>query len=90
MNTMLRSSILYACKKYYNLKEWEIRQIERIEKGFLIELLKTSPGCPIKQIYLEVGQIPARFEIIRIRLLYLKCILNQNKESIIQKMSLSS
>ena len=26
MNTMLRSSILYACETYYNLKEGEIRQ----------------------------------------------------------------
>ena len=85
MNAMLRSSILYACETYYNLKEGEIRQIERIEEGFLRELLKTSPGCPIKQIYLEFGQIPARFEIIRIRLLYLKYILNQNKESMIHK-----
>ena len=30
MNTMLRSSILYACKTYYKLKETEIRQLERI------------------------------------------------------------
>jgi hypothetical protein len=85
MNAMLRSSILYACETYYNLKEGEIRQIESFEEGFLRELLKTSSGCPIKQIYLEFGQIPARFEIIRIRLLYLKYILNQNKESMIHK-----
>ena len=31
MNAILRGSILYACEVYYNLKECEIRQIERIE-----------------------------------------------------------
>ena len=85
MNTMLRSSILYACETYYNLKENEIRQLERIEEGFMRELLKTSRGCPIVQLYQELGQIPARFEIYKIRLLYLKYILNQDPESMLFK-----
>ena len=29
MNCMLRGSILYAAETYYNLKECEVRQIER-------------------------------------------------------------
>ena len=85
MNSMLRSSILYACETYYNLKETEIRQIERIEEGFMRELLKTGRGCPIVQLYQELGQIPARFEIYKIRLLYLKYILNQEPESMLFK-----
>ena len=85
MNTMLRSSILYACETYYNLKECEIRQLERIEEEFMRKLMKTSKGCPIVQLYAELGQIPARFEIIKIRLLFLKYILNQNPESLIYK-----
>ena len=32
MNVMLRSSILYASETYYNLKEQEIRQLERSRK----------------------------------------------------------
>ena len=83
LNSMLRSSILYASETYYNLKENEIRQLERIEEGFLRELLKTGKGCPIIQLYLEVGQVPARFEIIKMRLLFLKYILNQNQDSLI-------
>ena len=85
MNAMLRSSILYACETYYNLKEGEIRQLERIEEQFMRELLKTSQGCPIVQLYLELGQTPARFEIIKIRLLFLKYILDQNPSSMIFK-----
>ena len=53
MNAILRPSILYACESYHNLKECELRQIERIEENFLRKVLKTSKGCPIVQIYLE-------------------------------------
>ena len=35
MNSMLRGSILYAADMYYNLKESELRQIERIEESSL-------------------------------------------------------
>ena len=38
-------------------------------------------GVPITQLYLEVGQFPARFEIQKMRLLYLKYILEQDDES---------
>ena len=85
MNTMLRCSILFACETYYNLKESELRQLERIEEGFLRELLKTSTGCPITQLYLEVGQYPARYEIFKIRILYLKYILNQDQDGMLYK-----
>ena len=44
LNVMLRSSILYACETYYNLKETEVRQIERIEECFLRKILKTTKG----------------------------------------------
>ena len=34
MNVMLRGTILYAADMYYNLKENELRQIERMEETF--------------------------------------------------------
>ena len=70
---------------YYSLKENELRQIERIEEGYLRQILKTTKGCPITQLYLEVGQFPARFEIQKMRLLYLKYILEQDDESKLKK-----
>ena len=72
MNVMLRSSILYASETYYDLKENELRVIERIEEGYMRKLVKTTAGCPIVQLYLELSQIPARFAIMRSRLLFLK------------------
>ena len=85
MNVMLRGSTLYACEVYYNLKESEIRHLERIEESFLRQILKTSRGCPIVQLYLEMGIIPARFHIQKMRLLYLKYILEQNEHSLLRK-----
>ena len=82
---MLRSSILYASETYYNLKETELRQIERIEENYMRQLLKTSRGCPISKIYLELGQIPARFDIFKLRLYFLKDILNQEEDSLMFK-----
>jgi hypothetical protein len=85
LNVMLRSSILYASETYYNLKENEIRSLERIEESFMRQLLKTSKGCPIVQLYLELGQIPARFDILKLRLFYLKYILDQTEDSLLYK-----
>ena len=85
LNIMLRSSILYACETYYNLKETEIRAIERIEENYMRQLLNTTKGCPISQIYLELGQSPARFHIFKMRGLFLKYILNQEENSMILK-----
>ena len=47
MNTVLRGTILYASDMYYNMKEMEYRQIERIEECFLRKQFKTTKGCPI-------------------------------------------
>ena len=85
MNLMLRGSILYAADMYYNLKESEVREIERIEEGYLRRILKTTKGCPLTQLYLELGQHPARFEVQKMRLLYLKYILEQGDESTLKK-----
>ena len=85
LNVMLRPSILYSCETYYNLKEKEIRELERIEENFLRKMFKTSRGCPLKQLYLEAGHQPARFEVKKTRLLFLQYILQEGPESRIYK-----
>ena len=81
MNVILRGSILYAGECYYNLTENQLRRIERIEEKFLRKIFKTSRSCPIVQMYLEFGQYPARFELRKMRCLFLKQILNEDKNS---------
>ena len=71
---------------YYNLKESEVRQIERIEENFLRKVLKTSKGCPIVQLYLELGHTPARLEIQKMRVLFFQYILQENDESTLKKL----
>ena len=78
-NVILRGSILYASECYYNLTEYQLRALERIEESFLRKILKTTKGCPIVQLYLELGLWPARFEILKRRILFLKGILEQDQ-----------
>ena len=85
MLSILRPSILYASEMYYNLKENQMRQIERIEESYIRKVFKTTKGCPISQLYLELGVAPARFEVKKLRLLYLKYILGQNEDSLVRK-----
>ena len=33
----------------------------------VMQVLKTKRGCPIKQMYLELGQAPARFDLFKLR-----------------------
>ena len=49
------------------------------------KVMNTTRGCPITQLYLEMGQVPARFEVQKMRLLYLKYILEENEESLLRK-----
>ena len=85
LKVMLRPSILYASETYFNLTETELRLIERIEESFMRQLLGAPRFYPITQIYLELSVYPARFEIIKQRLLLLHYILNQDKSSTIHQ-----
>ena len=49
------------------------------------KVLNTSKGFMIVQLYLTLGQIPARFEIQKMRLMFMKYILEQNEESLLNK-----
>ena len=49
------------------------------------QLLKTTKGCPIVQLYMELGLAPARVDILKTSLFFLKYILNKEEESMIHK-----
>ena len=85
LNVLVRSSILYASELYYQLKENEVRQLERIEEQFMRKILNTTKICPIVALYLTLGQIPAGFQIQKMKVLYLKYILSEDEESLILK-----
>ena len=85
MNSILRGSTLYACETYYNLKENEIREIEKIDEDFLRQVFDIQRSCPIPLLYLESGQIPARFLVQKQKLNYLYDILQRDNESLLFK-----
>ena len=89
MKSLLRTSILYSAETFYNLNEKEIRELEQIEEDFLRQLLGTQRGCPIPQIYLELGIYPARFELMKSQILFYHYIINQKEDSFILKFLIS-
>ena len=48
------------------------------------KVLNTTKGCPITMLYLTLGHVPARFEIQKMRILYLKYILSQKEDSLVR------
>ena len=84
-HSMLRSSILYSIETYFNMNEKEIRAIERIEEDFLRTLVGTKLGCPISQLYFDLGVYPARFEAMKRKILYYHHIVNQNEKSLVYR-----
>ena len=84
-NSLLRASLLYACETYVNLSEREYMLIESTEDNCLIKLLDSGRNCPRSILYLEVGEIPARFQIKRLMLNYLHYILQEDKNSLLSK-----
>jgi hypothetical protein len=78
--SLLRSSILYAAETMYNIKE-----NERIDENMLRQLFKTGNGCSIYQLYFESGQLPARYQIKRMKLVFYRYILTQDKDSLMFK-----
>ena len=87
INSLLRSSVLFAAETMYDVKEAEYRLIERIEEDMLRRIFKTGSGCPIFQLYFESGHIPARFAIKRMKIMFFRYILTQEESSLILKIS---
>ena len=83
LNSILRSSILFAAEAMYNLNENEVRQIERIEENLLWEIFNTGKGCSIYRLYFESGHLPAGMQIKRMKLVFYEYILKQNDSSLL-------
>ena len=59
--SLLRGSVLYAAEAMINLKEKEIKLIEKAEKLTLQDLFKTESSAPRHFIYLELGILFAMY-----------------------------
>ena len=61
--SLLRGSLLYASEAMINIKESDIKIIERSEESTLLDLLKTEIGTPRHLLYKDLGVLPARYVI---------------------------
>ena len=85
IQSLLRNSILYASETMSNVKEKELRALEKIEESVLQKIFKTKLSCPWHLLYLEAGIMPARYQIHRQMLVFLQYILQQPKHSLMYK-----
>ena len=64
----------------------DYRKIEQIEEDQMRLLFETDRSCPIHLLYLESGQVPARFQIKRMVINFYHYILNQKEDSLLYRM----
>ena len=76
LNSLQRGSALYASETYCNLSETDLRGIESPEEECLYQICLTDQPY---LIYLELGQLPARFQIFKLKLNLLHEILPQKE-----------
>ena len=85
LRSLLRSSIIYSAETYYNLTEAEVREMEKMEESYLLQLYNTETGCPRSQLYLESGVYPLRFEVMKMKIMFLHYIVNEDSHSLISQ-----
>ena len=86
LKSLIRSSIFYAAETMINIKEAEFKALESIEESVLVKALKTKISCPKHFLYLEVGLVPARYQVQRQILNFLQYVLQQPINSLINRM----
>ena len=83
--SLLRGSLLYATESMVNLKENDVKLLERAEEATLRDLLGTEFSAPRHLLYLELGILPARFVIKQRKIKHLKHITMQDENSLMKK-----
>ena len=88
LNSLVRSSVLYATEAMYNINEKEMRQLEKIEEDHMRNILdvKTGIQVPLHLMYLDLGQVPARYQVKRFQVNFLQYILQQDESSLLHRM----
>ena len=84
-DSLLVSSMLFNSEAWYNLTNNELNLLETVDLFLLRSLLKAPIGTPKEMLYLELGCVPFRELIRERRLNFLYCILNEEKESMVNR-----
>ena len=71
-----------------NCTEARILKFERIEQMFMRNILKAHSKTPIEALYLELGIVPLRFQLMKRRILYLQDIIDREEDELVKRVVL--
>ena len=83
--SLLISSLLTNSESWYNLTLSDMRELESVDEILLRTVLECPMSTPREMLYLELGVIPIRFQIMIRRLNFLQYILFEDKNSLIHQ-----
>ena len=78
-----------------NMETWpkcseaRLNKLENIEQNFMRKILKAHSKTPIEALYLELGIIPLRYNLMTRRILYLHEIMNRDDDELTKKVVLA-
>ena len=81
--SLLRGSLLYGTESMVNLREKDVKLIEKAEEATLRDLLGPDFSAPRHLLYLELGILPPRYVIQQMKIMHLKHIVTQDKNSLL-------
>ena len=76
---------MFVAEVMVNLNMKDAKLIEKSEEATLRDLVKTQFSAPRHILNLELGIVPARFVIKQRKVMYLKHIFVQDKNSLLKK-----
>ena len=79
------NSILWNIETWYDVKQSEIEELEKVDRMLLKRILNVPASTPSALLYLEMGIIPLRYIIQARRLMFLRYILTRNETDLLLK-----
>ena len=67
------------------MKDTDYKILESIEESLMRQVYQTGKRCSIHLLYLQGGQIPVRYVIQNMKLMFLHYILQQKEDSLLLK-----
>ena len=83
--SMLVNGTLFNSEVWYGLTQYNIAELEDVDKVLLRRVLGTPISTPIESLYLEMGCIPFRFVIMGRRLMFFHYLANLEDEEMLSK-----
>lgn len=79
------NGVLWNMETWYDIKEKEIDEIEKIDRILLRRILNVPTSTPSALLYLEMGVIPLRYILQARRLMFLQYILKRKNDDLLLK-----